>query len=86
MPPSLQSHAGVALAATALPRFYTWQDVIDVVFGGDADACIDAWIHGRIPRAVEQAFLETCPPRWLEVRLLTRIARCLLAGASAHTA
>lgn len=61
----------------ALPQFWLWRDLLDLCYQGDEDAFLTDYLARRIPREVLLQFLETCPGRWLELQLLTRLVRAV---------
>lgn len=64
---------------TCLPKFYGCQEVVDLVFGGDLDAFIQAWVAGAIPAPVWKACEDSPGPINLDRLLLRRMAQ-LLSG------
>lgn len=60
-----------------LPKYYSYRDVLELVFAGDLDGFTDAVCDGTLSPMVIAAVLDTAPPRTLEILLLRRIVRLL---------
>ena len=58
-------------------RFYSYRDVLDLLYAGDEDAFLDAWCDGTLPWAIRHACEDSMPPRTMELALLRRIVRLL---------
>lgn len=70
-----QQRASVAARLTQLPTFYTYKDVLEIVFAGDEDLFTDAWCDGSLPLAVRTCCMETMGERTAEIYLLRRLVR-----------
>lgn len=59
----------------ALPRFYSYKDVLTDVFGGDEDAFVDAWCDGSLPPEVRGAITDTMASTVMQMYLQRRQIR-----------
>lgn len=69
--------AAQSAGLTCLPKFYGCQEVVDLVFSGDQEAFIQAWIAGVIPPQVWKACEDTPGQIQIDRLLLRRIAQLL---------
>lgn len=60
-----------------LPPYFTYKDVLTIVFGEDEDAFLDAYCDGRLPLAVRAICEETLGVVRMQVWLLRRSVRLL---------
>ena len=60
-----------------LPTYYTYKDVLTIVFADDEDAFLDAYCDGRLPSAVRALCAGTMGDTLLQTWLLRRVVRQL---------